>query len=173
MLQSGDVLLQSKVELADDAVNFDILESGYKYDIVYTVLDVHNKKSTEVEFGYYISYVSSLKDSDAYTDKAENIFVVNTIKHNMIDTNDEKYLIVGNDLTIKCDVTNFCENYGELIADGLFLGYLSYDNTSVYLYKVVDLDGNEIALPRTAELMGNAKSTLPIRMVTRKLSNII
>lgn len=155
VLNNGNILVQAYVELAADSVNFDVLAGGDKYDIVYTLIDVKNKQIRNVEFGYYIQRAYSLKGSDTFTGKAENMFVVYPINNDRLNTNDEKHLIVDNDLTINCDVTDFVEKNGSLIADGLFLGKHSYQNSSIYLDKIFGLDGKEITLPASAILKDN------------------
>lgn len=155
VLGNGNVLIQTRVRLANDAVNFDVLMNGSKYDLVYTLVDVQSKEAKTVEFGYDIQRAESLTKSGIYVDEAQNLFVVYPIKNDRIDTNDEKYLIVDNDLTIKCDVTDFVNKNGILIADGLFLGELSYENTSISLDKIFDLAGKEITLPSSAVICGN------------------
>lgn len=101
-LQNGNVLLQAKVRLADNAVSYDFIENGSKYDLVYVIIDPAAKTATKTEFGYYIY---DLHPGGAMlTDSALNVAIVYPIANDRIDSSAEKRLVIDNSLKILMDV---------------------------------------------------------------------
>ena len=57
-LENGNVLVQGLVSVPQATLNYDVLVSGVKYDVVYTVVNPTDKTVTDVEFGYYIEEIN-------------------------------------------------------------------------------------------------------------------
>jgi len=157
LLANGDLLIQSIMSLPDEAVSYDLVLGSDKYDIIYTLINVETKQVKTVEFGYVIYDVITIDEEDGiFTDKGHNCFIVNPIYNDRLDTADTKTLIVDNDLTIRLDVTKFLDENRYLIADGLFLGISSYNNSSVDIWNIADVNGNVLVTPpNTADIMTN------------------
>lgn len=96
LLDNSRVLLQASVELLDNAVSYDYINNGDKYDLVYVVIDPTAKTETEVEFGYYIENAMDWSEAD----KALNYFVAYPIVKDRIDYNNPLTLITDKDLKI-------------------------------------------------------------------------
>ncbi len=137
-LADGSVLVQYTRELPVVAVSYDYIDSGYKYDIVYVLIDGTAKETREVEFGYWISGVSVIGDGNSlFTDKAENVVTAYAVDG--ILTNDEKILVVGNDLSVLCDVKIPLNSTP--VGNGLYAcDFLM--NSSEMVTKIVDINGD-------------------------------
>lgn len=96
------ILLQASVELLDNAVSFDYIENGNKYDLVYMILDPVAKTETAVEFGYFIDEAEDWSDEDKTLNYVEAYPIVN----DRIDYNNELTLITDKDLKITLNVKN-------------------------------------------------------------------
>ncbi len=93
VFESGDVLAQYSVELAEDAMFYDYLEDGVKYDLVSKIITVKGKERT-VDLNYVVSYIFPnyyLHDDDleseenTFTDDFANIAYIWRIKDKKID----------------------------------------------------------------------------------------
>ncbi len=137
-LANGNVLVQYVRQLADIAVNYDYIENGDKYDVVYVIVDAASKSAKEVEFGYIIDDIYLIDDQDAlFTDKVDNLFVVETI-----DTELEKTLVVGNDLTVLYEVK--LDIYAWPVGGGLYVQYFGFNDVE-YVQELVDINGTHKA----------------------------
>lgn len=136
MLENGNLLLQTFLALPDDAVSYDIQNNYSKYDIVYILIDPAAKTATEVEFGYIID--ECVTEYELFSDKAINVFVVYPIKQALVDTSAETILVVGNDLSILCQLPDL--NYGYLNLFGN--GYIRMYNDILECYEILDADFN-------------------------------
>ncbi len=157
MLQNGNVLLQAYVQLADNAVSYDVLSDGDKYNIDYIMINPKDKTTTAVEFGYEIQDVQAMtKDMVTLfgvTSKVENYFEVYPIVNSRVDTNNLMRLFVTNALDISFDYGAFVPEMGDdmvLVADNRFATTVYLDEfTSIdYLY---DETGKKLSVvPNTA-----------------------
>lgn len=145
-MDNGNVLIQSKVDSVS-SVNYDIVESEVKKDLVYTMIDFSGETVAvkEVEFGYYINYMAVTSEDNMPTLKAGlNLANVNPIVDYKINTNETIIVAVDKDLNIVWDYdktllgqTNAAP---ELVADGLFKVRVAYDNVTTRT-AVVDTEG--------------------------------
>lgn len=100
ILNDGNVLIQYRVELAEDAKFYDILEDGVKYNLVTKVLTLKGKEKTLplnyviVELTPNCHYYDETADENEYTDKFENIAVIAKIENHMVDDDDANLDIV-------------------------------------------------------------------------------
>ncbi len=143
VLANGNVLVTGSKLLPNNSASYDIIQYGYKYDLVYIMIDVAAKTSTPVEFGYVIDELEPAVEENGFTDKAAglNKVVVNTVKDAVINYNDEKILLVDNQLNIVCEIK--VDSDMILVADGLYVREIEYYNgTSVY--ELVDVDGKHV-----------------------------
>ena len=148
VLSNGTILVQGVVYLDPNAVSYDLLESGAKLDLVYTVVDVVKETAKAVEFGYMVIDVTS-PDEEFFTDKAENIAVIAPIVSGRISTL-PKTVILNNDMTIAADVTEAIEY--RLVADELFIKEEEIGLTD-QIY-IVDVNGDVKAyVPYSADIM--------------------
>lgn len=152
-LENGNVLIQSKVELENNAVSYDLYEYGQKVDVVYTLINVAEKTASNIEFGYYISYVDNDPSEELFTDKALNIATVYPIVENSVDSNSVKYLIVDNTLQILFDVESaFDYSDTAVVGENLFCLRLTY-NYGEFVYEVVNDKGEHVSyIPLIAEM---------------------
>ncbi len=155
VLSNGNVLLQKKYVLPDDAISYDYKENGEKIDLVYTIVNLADKSTKDVEFGYVISFVSVYEDwDDLLTEKAPNLIEAYPISNDAVIYEDAftKQLITDNDLNILFDATHwFNDMY--LFDDGLFLVVTEYDDETEPLVTVVNEKGEKLAqIPYNATL---------------------
>ena len=136
MLENGSLLLQTFLALPENAVSYDIQTTHSKYDIVYILIDPTAKTATEVEFGYMIS--ECVTEYELFSDKATNVFVVYPIKQAMVDYSAETILVVGNDLSILCQLPDL--NYYSLALFGN--GYIKMYNDILDCYEILDTNFN-------------------------------
>ncbi len=96
VLNNGNVLIQYKKELHPDATEYDLYEQKdgtvYKYDLVTEIFSVEEKRSTRIDFKYYIYSLKSREAIEAEkTGSAmptfENIVTVYPIIENKISDN--------------------------------------------------------------------------------------
>lgn len=145
LLENGNLLLQTVIELPYNAVSFDIQDTYSKYDIVYILIDPAAKTATEVEFGYLI--MSGITGYDLFTDKATNVFVVYPINQSMIDYSAMTILVVGNDMTVLCQLPDL--NYESLALFGN--GYIRMYNILLDCYEILDSGFNFVTyVPQNA-----------------------
>lgn len=100
VLNNGNVLVQYTVALAEDAMFYDFLEDGVKYNLVTKVLTVKGKEKT-LPLNYFIEELmpnSYFYDEEAeeneFTDKFENIAVIKKIKNHKVDEEEANWDIV-------------------------------------------------------------------------------
>lgn len=104
VLQNSTVLLETLVPLANNSKAFDIIENNQKYDIVYTIINPIDSSVKEVEFGYYIDFVSETSDATVITDTtvSPNLAYIYPIVDDMIDFSEVMTVVLDNDLNIIC-----------------------------------------------------------------------
>ena len=150
-LENGNVLVQGLVATPNGSVNYDVLKSGVKYDIVYTMLKPAEKTATNVEFGYYI--VDLTTESDDYQTAAavKNIATVNVINSKQLDK--EITLFIDNELNIIGEYQSMLLEFAtkfEVIANNRALVTITYGEGST-VRKIIDGSGKIIAtLPNSA-----------------------
>ena len=140
-INNGNLLIQACVRLADNAISYDVIEFGGKYDIVYIIVNPAAKTATEVEFGYYINYAGA-SDKNADWNEIAAYPVVN----DRIDYNHELYLTTDKDLNILFndiydDATVVADNIilvTEEISDGLFVNKLINNDGEFIAYVPVN-----------------------------------
>lgn len=151
VLANGNILVQETVTLPAGAVNYDYTDGMYKYDLVYTVVDVAAKSAKEIEFGYYILNARVVDEYDDYSAAVKNVLNVQAIK----DKN------LGKSLALACDdaLAIIAEESAVLpqfvdsvypIAENVFFGTVVYGDGSE-VDKLFDASGAELAtLPNGA-----------------------
>ena len=132
LLANGNLLLQAVVQLPSTAVSFDLQNGFAKYDILYILIDPADKTATEVEFGYWIE--ECITGEATFTEKATNVFVVYPVKQSMIDYSAEKVLVVGNDMSVLCELPDL--NYSALALFGS--DYVRIYNDILNCYEILD-----------------------------------
>ena len=116
VLENGNVVVQGKVELKADAISYDFLEDGDKYDIVYDMIDPAAKAVNSVEFGYYIETLGQPRETSVYNENALNLANIYCITNDRIDRN-AKTVVVDNELKVLFDVTAvFGSNFPNITA---------------------------------------------------------
>ena len=116
LLPNGNVFVQYEIRLEKDAKNFDYIYNGAKYDLVQHVYDVKSGKVSELNLGYYVSYL--------YTEEVEDMFAINNAEHFFVrafaydkgetisTANTQNIVLKGNFETVKV-LPNIIENqYG-------------------------------------------------------------
>ncbi len=106
VLNNSTILVQTMIHLMDNVKAYDVIESGEKYDIVYTVINPIDGSVKEIEFGYYISSISEATNSSLVADTtlSPNVAYIYPIVEDMIDYSDIMTVIVDNDLNILCEL---------------------------------------------------------------------
>ncbi len=122
-LANGNIVLQCLNKLPDNAVNYDYVVGGTKYDIKHIIVDFVNKTAVNVEFGYFIANESDFADGYR-TDKTQNVFSISAIKDGKL-LSDRMITVLDNELNILCVYDKFVlgqtvKSY-TLVADNLFL----------------------------------------------------
>ena len=148
-LENGNVLIQT-VNFADRyAVSYDIIFYGDKCNIDYFIVDPVAKQVKSVEFGYYVVGVDT--SIMGLTENAQNVLVIRPVKNDRIDFNSHIYVVVDNELNIKTDITDYVNSNAVLIADGVFVGEVRYNNSSAYVNCIMTADGSIVRyLPKNA-----------------------
>ena len=142
MLENGNVLIQS-IDLVDRyAVSYDIVYYGDKCNIDYTIIDPAAKQVKAVEFGYYVVNVDNA--ISGLTENAENVLAIHPIRNDRIDFNRTVYVVVDNELNVKMDVTDYVESNAVLVADGVFVGQIRYNNSTAYVLCIMTADGTVV-----------------------------
>ena len=146
-INNGNLLVQACVRLADNAVSYDVLENGAKYDIVYLLINPATKTATEIEFGYYIV---SAEASDKNADWNE--VVAYPIVNDRVDYNHALELITDKDLKI---LFNDTYDNATVVADGIILVSEEISN-GLYVNKLINTAGDLIAyVPASASIHDN------------------
>ncbi len=120
-LANGTYLYQYSVELPDNAVSYDVYNYGYKFDLVYEIVNPTAKTATAVEFGYVI--VMQMEEFPGLKTEGKNVFAVLPINNGTLATaeNEAKLLITDNELNILFSLEKLVinqDNLGfELVAD--------------------------------------------------------
>ena len=153
-LEGGKILVQGLKSLPSDAVNYDILEAGAKYDVVYILVDAAAAKAETVEFGYLITSVD--RDTDEYPDAVKYVINANTIENQSFGKSVKLY--AKEDLSIVAEwnalLPDFVTN-AVALADGNYKGDVKYGEGSE-VTKIFDAAGNELAtIPNNATVAEN------------------
>ncbi len=129
LLQNGNVFVQVEKALPYDAINYDFKDSDGKFDLDYFVVDPAAKTVTETEFGYYVTDVKvNDGESEALTDKLENVFMVNPIVNGVIVESESKTLAVSNAIEVVCDLSSADGDGAMLVSDGLYVKRVSFND---------------------------------------------
>ncbi len=144
VLNNGNVLIQYKKELHPDATEYDLYEQNngtvYKYDLVTEIFSVEEKKSTRIDFKYYID---SLKSREAMESEMagstmptfENIVTVYPIIENKISDNyaDINFFTIDNAgvLGNSYKLVEYQTSLPTLISNGVFKVYTLYGGAHV------------------------------------------
>ncbi|MGM9643903.1 MAG: hypothetical protein ACI3X1_02335 [Eubacteriales bacterium] len=138
LLANGNMLVQYKIELPYAAVSYDLLEDSTKYDVVYVIIDAAAKKANAVEFGYWVEAANINDGSNPlFTDKVENVFTVKSIENGVM-ANNMRTLVVGNDLSILCEV--MIDTNATLVDKGLYAQRFVFNNNETVI-ELVDING--------------------------------
>lgn len=137
VLNNGTLLMQASVRLPENAVSYDYYEDGYKYDLVYVIIDPAAKTATEVEFGYYID---ESVDADIFTDKATNVLSVCLIEKDILNFNKIKYLVVDDSLKVLGELPVL--NYQNVQIFGN--GYMMLWNDVLNCEEILDAAGKHV-----------------------------
>lgn len=143
VLDNGNVLVWATVELPINAVSYDIVSGGTKYDMVYTILDPIKGTETAVEFGYRIASVTPISAEGFYTAAAAdyNTALVYPVENGYVNTNAPMTLIVDNELNIICELN--LDTAATLVSKNVFLQRISF-NDGKSAYELVDVNGNHV-----------------------------
>ena len=145
VLDNGKILVWANVALARNAVSYDFIESGDKYDMVYVIVDPVAGTETEVEFGYAIDIVLPIEeDGGVFTAVSldYNIARVYPVENGYVNYNAPKLFIVDNELNIICEIN--AQDVTVLVDDGVFLKEVTF-NDGKYAYELVDVNGKHIS----------------------------
>ena len=151
VMAEDKMLIQSYESLSSTAINFDVEESGQKYDIHYTVIDLATKTATEQEFGYVIQDV--VLEMEGMTELAKNTVIANEIVDKKEDSNKQRVFVVDEklDILFAYNPLHIAQNGYKLtpVGNNLFVVELKFaDNTTVKA--VMDKDGTlKNYMPRT------------------------
>lgn len=154
-LENGNILVQGLVTVPQASANYDVLVSGVKYDVVYTVVNPQDKTVNDVEFGYYIEELSCDFDEN-YKASAKNRVTVKAIEAKQLSN--QLTLIVDNDLNVTASeeklLPAFVKEMGEIVANNRMLAQVVYGEGST-VNKIIDGSGKVIAtLPNSAVVKG-------------------
>ena len=154
VLQNGNVIMQTLVPLHSGAKSYDVMVSGGKYDIVYTVINPFEESIREIEFGYFIANIIEGAECDIVADAVitPNVAYVYPIVDDQIDQSIPMTVAVDNELNILAQLKEILPGqYGaemEAVGNGLYIVDLYVGDGIVEA--VVDKDGKFITyLPET------------------------
>ncbi len=153
MLENGNLVVQGQLPLADDAVSYDVLEGGSKFDIVNVLIDPTAKTVTEIEFGYVLADTEPAKSNQAYqyTEATPNVVYVYPIVADRIDWNNEKVLLTDNALKVLYDMDNvFAGRSFVALGNGLF----RVEEPVTGAYEILNAAGERISLSMSPMLSG-------------------
>ncbi len=146
VLEDGNVLLQWSVQLNDTAVTYDFLDYGDKYDMVTALIDLEEKKTEEVEFGYEISDVRNDGYPSVIKESTPNLAEVYPIINDRVDYSAKKLFAIDNDLTILYDFDQTLEISKHLVVasaeENLFLVQKMFGGRVVI--EIVDEKGEHV-----------------------------
>lgn len=156
VLNNGNLLVQQSVILPNSAVNYDYTDGAYKYDLVHTIVDISAKTETNLEFGYYVTGVTTIDEDDTvYSDGYKNTVNVQTIVNKNLSS--ALTLACNDAFSIIADVNDVLPSFVSnvtLVADGVFLGTVVYGEGSS-VRKLYNAKGEELStLPNGATLYG-------------------
>ena len=142
VINGGDIFVTYCNPLSNGAVNYDFIQSGKKYDIVYTVIDAESFEEKNIEFGYYVYSMRGIDEYAVATEEAMayNIVQVSKIVSGRIE-GELCSFIVDNELNIICDISSL--NDTELVGDGILAREVKF-NYGDYAYELVKMDGTLI-----------------------------
>lgn len=88
VLKNGNVLVQYRVTLPDDAKKYDLVINGVKYDLVQKIVKAKNLSEKDVSLDYYVlelNFVDS--ESNFFKKNIDNVAYVSKIENKMYDEN--------------------------------------------------------------------------------------
>ncbi len=150
VLDNGNLFVQYWKELPAEAVNYDVLESEVKYDIVQVIVNPTTAEVKTVEFGYI--FAEAGKAADKYNDNAKNVVILTPIVDKAENSAATFEAVIDNDLNILYahkatlvgqDISQFTYE-----AEGVYQTTVAYSST-VSVNVLVDGEGKEICkLPK-------------------------
>ena len=155
-LANGNVLVQALMEADED--NYDLTMYGNYFKLDYLLVDVAEKKVSEINFGYYINEVDT-KVGDEYVDGIKNIITATTIADKELDT--PVLLVCDDALAIKANVYDVVPELVEdlnvtVLAENRVLYEVVYGHGST-VSKIFNEKGEVVkTLPNSYELEGGA-----------------
>lgn len=143
VLDNGNVFTQSINMLDSNAKKYDFMMVIYKFDVVYTLIDVTAKTETEVDFGYIVGNCANGDVLDTlYKDGIENVMTAFKIVDGQIDMSEPIALIVKNDLTIEAgfDTTPVFgqQNLLTIVGDNRYVTWFKYGADDAYEWAIVN-----------------------------------
>ncbi len=145
VLDNGNMLVQYWKGLPDEAVNYDVLDSGIKYDIVQVIINPTTQEMTAVEFGYIFEQAGSA--AEKYNDNAKNVVILSPIEDKTVNASAKFEAVIDADLNILYahkatlvgqDISDF-----EYKAANVYETTVDYSDT-VSVTVLVDGEGKEI-----------------------------
>ena len=158
-LDGGKILVQGFKALPQATKNYDILESGMKYDIVYILVDVEaDNKISEIEFGYLIEDIMVADDNAPVKDTVKYGIMAYPIVNREPNMDNGLLLYADASLNILAEESALLPDFVErwhLVADGILLGEVVYGEGSS-VRKLYDATGKELlTLPNNAVVKDN------------------
>lgn len=148
ILADGNILIQKTLQLHDNAVSYDYIEDGDKYDLIYTLIDTKTGEKKEIEFGYYIDTLESMEEDTFFVaGKDINSAIVYPIANDRIDYASKMNLLVNSKLEILFDYGTAFGVHSEvqLVADNRFLVKTTYDANGAYRKEILNEKGEHVA----------------------------
>ena len=154
VLSNGNILVQAYKNLADNAVNYDVLMSGDKYDVVQYVVNAATGEEKALEFGYIINDFASNLEMPLIKEDT-NWLSISPIVNKAVDTTKELIVITDCELNILYCYQPTILGQTEMLqplSSTRFLSKIVYgDGTSVKI--IVDENGKLVKyLPNNAEV---------------------
>jgi hypothetical protein len=99
ILNNGKILYQTTEMLPTDAVNYDYMFGGAKFDLKHVLVDVTTGEETEVQFGWYINELESISEMQQFKN-VDLMAEIVPIEDGYLSHNMTKMVFMDNEMNI-------------------------------------------------------------------------
>ncbi len=99
ILSNGKILYQTTEVLPTDAVNYDYMLGGAKFDLKHVLVDVTTGEETEVQFGWYIDELRSISEMQQFKN-VDILAEIVPIEDGYLSENMAKQVFMDNEMNI-------------------------------------------------------------------------
>ncbi len=156
VMSNGNIFVQYRVALPDDARNYDIYNGTTKYELVTAIVDPDDGDADEIDFeyvvvlGYSRATARDYFERVCYADSIENVARCYPITDKRVNTDliSTELLVISNNGRVKGDLLSMIPN--QVLSDDSYGERLSED-----LFRVINASSERVLIDASGEVVAN------------------